>query len=157
MRIPEPLFPFINFVMKALLNSPMHGLMSANLMVIYFTGRKSGRRGAVPVRYLHDEDGTLFCLTSRETRWWPNFRQPAPVKLQLAGRRLAATALAVLDDEARKEALLRRMFERYPDDAVYHGVVIGRDRVIPEEQLRAAVQNGVAVLFTQVGGGGAGG
>ena len=147
MRVPELFFPFINPVMKALLNLPLHGLMSGSLMVVYFTGRKSGRPGATPVRYLRDEDGVLFCLTSRETGWWPNFRSPAPVQLQLAGRRITATAHALTDDEARKEALLRRMLSRFPGDAAYHDIAINRDGSIPEWQLRDAIRNGVAVTF----------
>src|SRR5262249_17743027 len=52
MRLPEPLFVVINPVIRALLRSPVHGLMSKSLMLITFTGRKSGRRYTTPVRYV---------------------------------------------------------------------------------------------------------
>ena len=126
MRIPEPFFPLINRVMKLLLNSPLHGLMSDSIMVVYFTGRKSGRRRSTPVRYLREDDNTVVCLTGRETGWWPNFRDPAAVELQLAGKRVVAQAHARPDDSARKEAVLRRVLERFPADAAYHGIVVKR-------------------------------
>ena len=92
MRIPEPFFPVLNRVMRLLLNSPLHGLMSGSVMVVYFTGRKTGRQRSTPVRYLHEGDTRVVCLTGRETGWWPNFLEPRDVELQLAGQRVAARA-----------------------------------------------------------------
>lgn len=34
MRIPEPLFKLVNFIVKALLASPLHSLASGSFMVI---------------------------------------------------------------------------------------------------------------------------
>ena len=122
MRIPEPFFPLINRAMKVLLDSPLHGLMSNSVLTIRFTGRRTGRVWSLPVRYLREDGGGLFCLTSRDAAWWQNFLEPTPVELQLAGERLAAVARSVTDDASRKEAALRRLQERFPGDAPYHGV-----------------------------------
>ena len=146
MRVPEPLFPLLNRIMKALLHSPLHGLMSGSIMVIHFTGRKSGRRGSTPVRYLRDEDG-LFCLTGRETRWWPNFLAGAPVELQVAGKRLSASAQALPDDADAKAAALRAMLARFPSDAAYHGIDRKRGQAPTAEQMRDAVARDVLVRF----------
>lgn len=151
MRIPEPFFPLINRVMKLLLNSPLHGLMSDSIMVVYFTGRKSGCRRSTPVRYLREGDNTVVCLTGRETRWWPNFRDPAAVELQLAGKRVAAQAHARPDDSARKEAVLRRVLERFPADAAYHGIVVKRGSAPSPEQFRQAALDDVVVTFSLTG------
>ena len=71
MKVPEPLFKVINFFVELLLRSPAHGLFSDSLMVIYFTGRKSGKPFRTPVRY--QRDGTkVVCFTHKETKWWPN-------------------------------------------------------------------------------------
>ncbi len=122
MRIPEPFFPLINRAMKVLLDSPLHGLMSNSVLTIRFTGRRTGRVWSLPVRYLREDGGGLFCLTSRDAAWWQNFLEPTPVELQLAGERVAGVARSVTDDASRKEAALRRLLERFPGDAPYHGV-----------------------------------
>lgn len=122
MRIPEPFFPLINRAMKVLLDSPLHGLMSDSILTIRFTGRRTGCVWSLPVRYLREDGGGLFCLTSRDAAWWRNFLEPAPVELQLAGERVPAMAQSVTADADRKEAALRRLLERFPGDAPYHGV-----------------------------------
>ena len=151
MRIPEPFFPFINLVMKLLLNSPLHGLMSDNIMVVYFTGRKSGRRRSTPVRYLREGDNSVVCLTSRDTGWWHNFREPATVELQLAGKRVVVQAHAHPDDTVRKEEALRRALEHFPGDAAYHGIVVKRGGAPSTEQLHQAALNDVLVTVTLTG------
>ena len=144
MRIPEFLFPLINRVMKLLLTSPLHGVMSASVMTIHFTGRKTGRSRSTPVRYLREGGRTVICLTSRQTAWWQNFLAPTAVELQLAGRRVAATAQSLPDDAIRKEAALRRTLDQFPSDAPYHGL---KTNATPA-QFSAAVANDVIVNFT---------
>ena len=147
MRLPEPLFPIVNRVMKALLRSPLHGLMSGNIMVIYYTGRKTGKLRSTPVRYLREGDAGVFCLTGAETGWWHNFVAPATVQLQLAGRRVTATAHALPDDADAKETALRRMLARFPGDAAYHGIALERGQAATEQQIHAAVARDVLVRF----------
>ena len=145
MRIPEPFFVLINRGMKLLLNSPLHGLMSASIMTVHFTGRKTGRVRSTPVRFLHEGDGGVVCMTSRDVAWWRNFVEPAPVELQLAGERVGATAQSLPDDATRKEAVLRRLLDRFAGDAPYHGIQ-GRGAA-STEQFDAAVAHGVVVHF----------
>ena len=144
MRIPEFLFPLINLVMKMLLASPAHGVMSGSVMTIYFTGRKTGRGRSTPVRYVREDAATVTCLTSRQTGWWQNFLAPAEVQLQIGGRRVAAVARSAPDDAARIEAALKKTLERFPGDAPYHGLT----RSPTPEAFAAAVANDVIVTFT---------
>ena len=147
MRIPEPFFPVLNRVMRLLLNSPLHGLMSGSVMVVYFTGRKTGRQRSTPVRYLNEGDTRVVCLTGRETGWWPNFLEPRDVELQLAGQRVAARAHARPDDTASKSSVLRETLERFPADAPYHGIVVKRGQEITPAQFEQAVARDVVVSF----------
>ena len=147
MRIPEPFFPVINRVMRLLLNSPLHGVMSGSVMVIYFTGRKTGRRRSTPVRYLREGETRVVCLTARETGWWPNFLEPRDVELQLAGRRVAARAHARPNDTEYKTSVLRETLERVPADAPYHGIVVKRGQKITPAQFESAVARDVVVTF----------
>ena len=147
MRVPEWLFPLANRVMALLLCSPLHFLASGSIMLVRFTGRRSGARRATPVRYLREGERRLVCLTSRRTAWWHNFREAASVELQLAGRRVSATAEAFPEADVEIDAVLRRMLAAHPSDAAYHGIV-GRRGASDEEQLRRAVANDVLVAFT---------
>lgn len=148
MRVPEWLFPLVNRVMALLLCSPLHSLASGSIMLVRFTGRRSGARRATPVRYLREGDGRLVCLTSRRTAWWHNFREAASVELQLAGRRMSATAEAFPEADVEIDAVLRRMLAAHPSDAAYHGIDAKRGPTADEEQLRQAVANDVLVAFT---------
>lgn len=152
MRIPEPLFPALNRLMRILLNSPLHRLMSGSVMVVYFTGRRTGRRRSTPVRYLRESDSTVECLTGRETGWWPNFLEPRDVELQLAGRRVAARAHARPDDTDRKSSVLRETLKRFPADAPYHGILVKRGQEIAPAQFEEAVARDVVVSFDMIKG-----
>jgi hypothetical protein len=73
-----------NGPMAWLLRSPLHRLVSKNMMLLTYLGRKSGKRYDVPVSYVQDGDG--FSVTSmRERTWWRNLRGGAGVRVQLAG------------------------------------------------------------------------
>ena len=148
MRVPDTFFPVLNRIMKLLLRSPLHGVMSGSVMTIYFIGRRSAHARSTPVRYLRESDDRVFCLTSRQTAWWHNFPSPTPVQLQLAGRRVAATAHATPNDPVRIEAALRQMLDRFPGDAAYHGLTKTPSAV----EFDAAVGNDVLVTFVLQGG-----
>ena len=42
---------FLNPVMRSLLRSPLHGVTSHNIGIVYFSGRKSGRKLSTPLGY----------------------------------------------------------------------------------------------------------
>lgn len=77
----------VNPLMRALLASPLHGLLSDRLALITFTGRRSGRSYTIPVIY--ELDGELLRIPvewPQRKRWWRNLRDEAPVQLRLRGR-----------------------------------------------------------------------
>jgi len=51
----KPLAPLwllrLNPLMRALLRSPLHGLLSGMLMLLSYTGRKSGKVYTIPIGY----------------------------------------------------------------------------------------------------------
>ena len=81
----------INGLVVALLRSPLHFLASKSLMLVSWSGRKSGRRFSIPVGYQAD-GSTLIVLISKpgEKSWWKNFRSPWPADLYVRGERHAA-------------------------------------------------------------------
>ncbi|HEX9029392.1 MAG TPA: nitroreductase family deazaflavin-dependent oxidoreductase [Anaerolineales bacterium] len=79
--------PFI----KLILRSPLHRLISGNILLITYTGRRSGKPFTTPVNYMRSGD-LLRVVSFRQRRWWRNLRNGAPVELRLAGQDLAAWA-----------------------------------------------------------------
>ena len=136
MKVPEPLFIIINPMMKLLLNSPLHALMSHSVLVLYFTGTKSGRKLSTPLRY-HKDGETIRCFTSGSTLWWRNFHEPAKVFLQLRGSRLSYTGQLVTADAEHKQQLLVNYLSEYPADAAYHDVSQQAGQLNPEDLKRA--------------------
>jgi hypothetical protein len=49
-----------NGFMRAILRSPLHGLVSNNVILITFTGRKSGNTYTMPVNYVRDGDALII-------------------------------------------------------------------------------------------------
>src|SRR5689334_16423977 len=76
----------LNPLIAALLRSPLHRLMSANLLLLTYVGRKSGQRRSLPLSYIVVADRLYLC--TRSSRWWRSWRPGAAVEVDLRGRRL---------------------------------------------------------------------
>jgi len=139
MKIPEPLFVIVNPLVKLLLHSPLHALMSRSVLVITFTGRKSGRQFSTPVRYVRD-GATIRCFSSNAAVWWRNLQGGAPVSLRVGGKdvRCQGRVLEAPNDE--KAALLRAYLNEFPADSVYHDVRLNRDKTPIEADIQAAAE-----------------
>jgi deazaflavin-dependent oxidoreductase (nitroreductase family) len=109
-----------NAVIKPLLRSPLHSLASGSLMLITFTGRKSGRTYTTPVAYHQPDDHTVILFTQRERIWWKNLIGGAQVTLRLRGRDIQGTATALPDQpRAELEDALKAMYgKRMQGDAL---------------------------------------
>ncbi len=143
MRIPEPLFILINPMMRILLRSPLHFVQSKSLMLITFTGKKSGRRFTTPVRYVRVGD-TVRCFTSPENLWWRNLRGGAPVSLRIEGNERPYWATIQSDPGAVRSALTHYL-GLFPQDAAYHEIRLNRDKSLVEEDLDRESQHAVVV------------
>jgi deazaflavin-dependent oxidoreductase (nitroreductase family) len=75
----------LNPLMKGLLRSPLHVVVSRMYLLITFTGRKSGRTYSTPVQYVQEGD-TLYIVTSAGYTWWKNLRGGAAVQVLLRGK-----------------------------------------------------------------------
>jgi hypothetical protein len=88
-----------NPLIKLLLRSPLHGIASSSIILLTYTGRKSGRRISVPLSFVRDGDDFLI-VTFWRRNWWRSLQGGAPVSIRLQGREHPATAEAVTDPEA---------------------------------------------------------
>jgi hypothetical protein len=144
MKLPEPLFAIINPVMRFLLRSPAHGLLSDSLMLITFTGRKSGKQFTTPVRYMQTGD-TVRCFTAAENQWWRNLRSGARVSLLIKGRSSAYQAQAIFDNPADIKKKLVSYLALFPQDAAYHDIRLNKDKSLDEQDLDQAARAAIVV------------
>lgn len=89
-----------NPLLRLLLRSPLHSLLSGRLALITVTGRRSGREYTIPVAY--EQDGhrvTINVGWPERKRWWRNLRDPgAQVQIRLRGTSQEGHALAHGDE-----------------------------------------------------------
>ena len=91
----------VNPVVRGVLRSPAHGLLSGHLALLTVTGRRTGRAFTFPVGYHRDGDRVTVGVDWPERkRWWRNLSDAAPVEIWLAGVRRAGTGQARGDEHA---------------------------------------------------------
>ena len=109
-----------NGFMLGLLRSPLHGALSGSMMVLTFTGRRSGRRYTTPVNYTREtmDDGSerLWVLSARERQWWRNLRGDQPVALEMKRRPIAAIG-HLIEQPAEVEKALAHVLALSPSTA----------------------------------------
>ena len=77
----------VNVPMRAVLSLPVPTPLGANLMLISYTGRTSGRAYRQPVSYVRDGEALL---TPGGGRWTLNMEGGRPVRIRLRGREVPA-------------------------------------------------------------------
>jgi len=98
-----------NPVVRRVLRSPLHRLLSARLLLLAYRGRRTGRRYELPLLYARDGGGVLLvALTPDGHGWWRNVRG-REVELLVAGRTLTARAELAADAEAARAAFARAL------------------------------------------------
>jgi len=126
-----------NRVIVPLLNSPLHGIASKRLMLLEFTGRKTGRRYVVPVAYHDWADGEVFAVSTRPT--WPrNLRGGQPVRLRIRGRWRQAKPVITEDPTEVADLLGEFVARNGPGPTGKLRIGLPTDRVPTREELLVA-------------------
>ena len=136
---------WFNPIMRALLRSPLHSLVSRNMMLMTYIGRKSGKSYTTPINYL-TIDQALYTISTRERVWWRNLRGGAEVSLRLQGKDVTARAESI-DEMAEVARLLEQIFEADPRMAGYLNVRIGPDGTPTPEDIDRLAQEKVVVYM----------
>lgn len=134
----------LNPVIAGVLRSPLHQLLSRNLLLLTYVGTKSGRRRTLPLSYVMVGERLYLC--TRSSRWWRQLRNGRPVGLRFCGRQVEATPTIV--DLSSAEALdaLRAFLTANPKTGeMLYEVRIDRDRRPCEADLRREVLRSVVV------------
>ncbi|UXA07900.1 hypothetical protein KXD96_07260 [Mycobacterium sp. SMC-2] len=106
---PSALLRFINPMMGFLLRTPLAGSARKQLMVLGFTGRKTGRQFSLPLS-AHVIDGQLYALTGAP--WKQNFRDGAPAQVVYDGKTTAMRGELIRDRDVVSD-LYARCAESY--------------------------------------------
>jgi hypothetical protein len=130
-----------NVPMRALLGLPFRTPLSSRLMLVTYSGRRSGRTYRQPVSYVRDGD-TL--LTPGGGKWKLNLADGMPVRLRLEGRDVLARPELVRDGD-EVDRLLRLMLSKNPRLSSFIPF-IERDGTIERSKLEAAIAHGFAVV-----------
>ncbi len=104
----------LNPLVKPLLDSPLHWILSSSLMLIRFKGRKTGKEFVTPVGYKAADDCLVILLSETFNRqWWRNFREPWPMDIKYKGRWRSGEAVWV---EPGSEEYVTRIEKIFADD-----------------------------------------
>ncbi len=84
LKPPRPVRILANAIATTILRSPWHRMRSDRLLLLTFTGRKSGKKFTTPMRYVQEGE-TLRLLVVRSP-WWKNLLEEATVHVLLRGQ-----------------------------------------------------------------------
>jgi hypothetical protein len=135
------LLTVVNVPMRVILRLPFDTPLSKQLMLLSFTGRKTGTRYRQPVSYVPDGD-TL--LTPGGGKWKLNLREDQPIVVRLRGRDVQARP-QVIGDVAEVERLLQVMRTRNPRVTAFVPVT-GPDGQIDRTKVETAVRYGFRII-----------
>jgi hypothetical protein len=125
-----------NTVVEAVLKSPLHRLMSGKLVLIRYSGKRSGTEHTLPVQYADTHHGIVVMVGKPDTKtWWRNFTTMGQAQVLLAGEWVPMTAHALRgsEDPEAVTPLLRSYAARFPK------VVKSLEGDTLEERVAAAV------------------
>lgn len=140
--VPDAVTWFINPIVRAILRSPLHPLLSDSILLLTFTGQQSGTEYSVPVAYWRN-GSQLFVITHGD--WWRNLRGGEPVFVRIEGRERTAVATPHPDPETVAEYMQAYIQERGIEDVHRLGIRVHGDREPTLEELQAGVEGAVVV------------
>jgi hypothetical protein len=132
----------VNVPMRLVLSLPFPTPLSGNLMLVSYTGRKSGKAYLQPVSYVRDRD-TL--LTPGGGRWTRNLTGGRAVRLRLRGRNVQARADLVADP-AEVEQLLDVITAGNPRASSFIPIPRGDDGRLDPDALGTAIDYGFRIV-----------
>ena len=142
LRLLPRLFRIVNVPMRLLLALPFPTPLGKRLMLVYLTGRKTGRRYRQPVSYTHDHD-TL--LTPGGGRWKLNLIEGHPTPIRLRGRDITARPELIRDPD-QIDQLLGLMTRTNPAVARFVPIPRQPNGHLDPDRLHAAIQHGFRIV-----------
>src|SRR6266540_2806774 len=146
-QIRARLMSILNVPMRLLLRLPFPTLLSGRLMLISFTGRKTGKAYRQPLSYVQ-QDNTL--LTPGGGKWKLNLRDGQPVRIRLRGHDIIAQP-ELIHDPDEIERLLKVMATANPSVNAFVGIPKGLDGRLDRNHLQTAIKYGFRIVRWHLG------
>ena len=132
-----------NWFMSWLLHSPFHRLISGSILLITYTGRRSGKQYSAPLNYVRD-DNTLWVTSIRDRSWWRNFRGEWPIQVLLQRVEIEGNGLAITEPDQLSQAF-SEFFRLSPASARFFKVSLEEDGAPMPDDLERIVAERVLV------------
>jgi hypothetical protein len=139
----------MNRIMSGLLRSPFHFVVSRTIMLITFTGRKSGQTYTTPISYAR-EGSVVTAFTG--AKWSRNLAGGAPVTLRIKNKDYAGRGDAIADDKVAVAEGLRDFLRVVRFDARFYGVNFDDDGEPNWDEVQRAAQR-ATMIRVQLNGG----
>ncbi|MGA9160261.1 MAG: hypothetical protein WB297_05280 [Actinomycetota bacterium] len=141
-RIQARVMRMINVPMRLVLGLPFATPLGSRLMLVFITGRRTGKSYRQPVSYVRQ--GTTL-LSPGGGRWKLNLKEGRPERIRLRGRDVLARPELVADvDEV--ERLLGVMTEANPRVRSFVGIPTGPEGRLDHTRLETAVKYGFRIV-----------
>ena len=135
--------PFVAFLAR----SPLHFLISHQVLVIQFKGRKSGKQYLVPVSY-HEHESSYTCVTLRSNIWWRNLKEVSHTKIWLKGTLKNAQIDLEFNNDQIVESTLRDLVTNNRVDAYFAKIKLNKDGSPDSDDLIQAGKIHTVLKFT---------
>lgn len=109
---------YFNPLARFVLMTRLHSLMSGRLMLLTFTGRRTGRSYTTPVSYVREGSSLLVPAGGA---WWRNLRRGGQARVRLRGAWWSVSPEVISEPVALAD-VLRRMLAANPAIAAFTGV-----------------------------------
>jgi hypothetical protein len=136
------IFHILNPVMRRLLRLPLRPLQE-RLLLLSFTGRKSGRKFTIPISYFEEPDGGLLVPGGGAWKW--NLGEGRPVQIRLRSTDRPARS-DMIRDPAEISRLLPQMMAANPRVGMFVGVPLGPDGTPDQGKLAQVIHDGFMLI-----------
>ena len=140
------LFRFINPFVRVILKSPIHFILSHQILLFRVIGRKSKKIYEIPASYAHINDA-LVCVTLRENLWWKNFIDIEDQEIYFKGKKINKKISINFSDDNFVRTKLKELSEHNPIDAFFAGVKLDRNKVPNSEDLDKAAKLHTVIIL----------
>ena len=136
----------INPLVVLIARSPIHLLVSTQILVTQFNGRRSGKQYRVPVSF-HKNENTYTCVTLRSNLWWKNLIDLERADVWLKGKLVNVYVELEYQNDELVKSNLRHLVSGNAIDAFFAKVKLNKDGSPDEKSLDDAAKLHAVLKF----------
>ena len=137
----------INPFVALLARSPLHFIISNQVLVIQFKGRRSGKSYLVPVSY-HEHESSYTCVTLRSNIWWRNLKDISHTQIWLQGKLTDVQIDLEFNNDQIVENTLRDLVTNNKVDAYFAKIKLNKNGSPDLDDLSNASKLHTVLKFT---------